>query len=66
MAKIRLQERCRGFTKILDDGREFTYSHNERMWLEDIRTTLPDGTMLVTWIKSCNACDDAKQDLDAQ
>jgi hypothetical protein len=43
MALVRLQERCRGFTEVLEDSREFTYSHNERMWLEDTSETLPDG-----------------------
>jgi len=66
MAKVRLTERCHGFTKTLDDGREFTYTHNQRMWLEDTTEILPDGTTLVTWHKSCNACADAKEDLDAQ
>jgi hypothetical protein len=66
MALVRLQERCRGFTEVLEDSREFTYSHNERMWLEDTSETLPDGTTLITWRKFCNACADAKQDLDAQ
>lgn len=65
MALVRLQERCRGFTKILDDGREIEYKHNERMWLEDT-TVIADGTTLVTWRKFCNACADAKQDLDSQ
>ena len=65
MALVRLQERCKGFTEVLDDGREFKYKHNERVWLEDT-TVIVDGITLVTWRKFCNSCDDAKQDLDAQ
>jgi len=66
VTRERLQERCTGFTHVADDLTETEYTHNQRMWLDHEAVLQPDGTNLVTWRKWCQACDDAKEDLDAQ
>ena len=66
VSRERLDERCKGFTHVLDDLSEVVYKHNERVWLDKYVDVEPDGTDMVTWHKRCNACLDAKQDLDSQ